>query len=184
MLIGAIALVAASMAAGDGFRIPRDLPTWGAIAYLAIAGSVVTFLGFFSLLKTWSVTSLSFISVFTPAIALGLGFVLLDERPTRLTALGGGLILARRDPGADERAGSSWGPLRRTDAADSPGSPVFRTCGCVSSSVLGLTLRRNARTISPAEEMDVAKVSEISATSKASFEDAVQLGLAVRRNTG
>ena len=111
MLIGAVALVAASMAAGDGFRIPRDLPTWGAIAYLAIAGSVVTFLGFFSLLKTWSITSLSFISVFTPAIALGLGFLLLDERPTRLTALGGGLILARRVPGADEPSvGSSCGP--------------------------------------------------------------------------
>ena len=93
MLIGAVALVAASIAAGDGFRIPRDLPTWGAIGYLAVAGSVVTFLGFFSLLKTWSITSLSFISVFTPAIALGLGFLLLDERPTRLTALGGGLIL-------------------------------------------------------------------------------------------
>jgi drug/metabolite transporter (DMT)-like permease len=94
MLIGAIALFAASVAAGDGFRLPRDVPTWGAIGYLAIVGSVVTFLGFFSLLKTWSVTSLSFISVFTPAIALCLGFVLLDERPTWLTVVGGGLILA------------------------------------------------------------------------------------------
>jgi drug/metabolite transporter (DMT)-like permease len=94
MLIGAIALLAASVAAGDGYRIPRDTPRWSAIVYLAIVGSVVTFLGFSSLLKTWSVTSLSFISVFTPAIALGLGFVLLDERPTWLTVLGGGLILA------------------------------------------------------------------------------------------
>jgi drug/metabolite transporter (DMT)-like permease len=39
------------------------------------------------------VTSLSFISVFTPAIALLLGFVFLDERPTLWTAVGGGLIL-------------------------------------------------------------------------------------------
>ena len=68
--------------------------TWGAIAYLAIAGSVVTFLVYFSLLKTWSVTSLSFISVFTPAIALALGFVFLDERPTLWTAVGAGLILS------------------------------------------------------------------------------------------
>jgi drug/metabolite transporter (DMT)-like permease len=68
--------------------------TWGAIAYLAIAGSVVTFLGYFSLLKTWSVTSLSFISVFTPAIALALGFVFLDEQPTFWTAVGAGLILS------------------------------------------------------------------------------------------
>jgi drug/metabolite transporter (DMT)-like permease len=59
-----------------------------------VAGSVVSFLAYFSLLKTWSVTSLAFISIFTPAIALVLGFVLLDEQPTMFTALGGALILA------------------------------------------------------------------------------------------
>ena len=54
---------------------------------------MVTFLGYFSLLKIWSVTSLSFISVFTPAIALVLGFVFLDERPTLWTGVGAALIL-------------------------------------------------------------------------------------------
>jgi drug/metabolite transporter (DMT)-like permease len=53
----------------------------------------VSFLVYFSLLKTWSVTSLSFISVFTPAIALALGFVFLDERPTLWTVAGAILIL-------------------------------------------------------------------------------------------
>ena len=72
--------------------LPRDGGTWAAILYLALAGSVVTFLIYFSLLKTWSVTSLSFISVFTPAIALFLGFIFLDERPTLWTALGAALI--------------------------------------------------------------------------------------------
>ena len=93
MLIGAATLVAASVVAGETFTIPRDSQTMAAIAYLAVAGSVVSFLAYFSLLKTWSATSLSFISVFTPAIALVLGFVLLDERPTPLTAVGGALIL-------------------------------------------------------------------------------------------
>ena len=74
--------------------LPHDVPTMAAIGYLAVAGSVVSFLAYFSLLKTWSVTSLSFISVFTPAIALVLGFVFLDERPTPLTAVGGALVLA------------------------------------------------------------------------------------------
>jgi drug/metabolite transporter (DMT)-like permease len=94
MLVGAVVLAAASLAAGHGFAVPRDTPTMAAIAYLAVAGSVVSFLAYFSLLKTWSVTSLSFISVFTPAIALVLGFAFLDERPTPLTAAGGALILA------------------------------------------------------------------------------------------
>ena len=80
----AVTLAATALATGERLQLPRDAMTWGAIAYLAIAGSVVTFLGYFSLLKTWSVTSLSFISVFTPAIALALGFVFLDEQPTLL----------------------------------------------------------------------------------------------------
>ena len=93
MLVGATALAVASLVAGDGYRLPRDPATWAAVTYLALAGSVVTFLVYFSLLKTWSVTSLSFISVFTPAIALVLGFVFLDERPTIWTGLGAALIL-------------------------------------------------------------------------------------------
>jgi drug/metabolite transporter (DMT)-like permease len=94
MLVGGITLAGAAIASGEGVNLPRDAMTWSAIAYLAIAGSVVTFLVYFSLLKTWSVTSLSFISVFTPAIALALGFVFLDERPTLWTAAGAVLILA------------------------------------------------------------------------------------------
>lgn len=94
MLIGAVALAAASLVMGDGFRLPADSATWAAIGYLAIAGSVVNFLVYFTLLKTWSVTSLSFISVFTPVIALFLGFVFLDERPTAMTAVGSVMILA------------------------------------------------------------------------------------------
>jgi drug/metabolite transporter (DMT)-like permease len=94
MLVGGITLIAAALISGETLQLPRDATTWGAIAYLAIAGSVVSFLVYFSLLKTWSVTSLSFISVFTPAIALALGFVFLDERPTLWTAAGTVLILA------------------------------------------------------------------------------------------
>jgi len=94
MLVGAVALAVMSLAAGEGFDVPRDASTWGAVAYLALAGSVLSFLVYFSLLKTWSVTSLSFITVFTPAVALLLGFLFLDERPTFWTAIGAALILA------------------------------------------------------------------------------------------
>jgi drug/metabolite transporter (DMT)-like permease len=94
MLIGAVALAAASHANGDGFAWPADAATWGAVLYLALAGTVLAFLVYFSLLKTWSVTSLSFISVFTPAIALLLGFLFLGERPTGWTVVGAALIVA------------------------------------------------------------------------------------------
>jgi len=98
MLVGAAALGLMSFAAGDGFALPRDAATWWAVTYLALAGSVLTFFIYFTLLETWSVTSPSFISVFTPAVALLLGFVFLDERPTKLTAVAalilGGVALA------------------------------------------------------------------------------------------
>ena len=101
MLIGAAALALVSLVAGDGFAASaRTRSTWMAIAYLAIAGSVITFLGYFTLLKTWTVTSLSFISVFTPAIALILGFVFLDERPTLWTGVGAALDPGRRGAGS------------------------------------------------------------------------------------
>jgi drug/metabolite transporter (DMT)-like permease len=94
MLVGGVVLAATALVAGEDLRFPHDARTWAAIAYLAVAGSVVSFLVYFSLLKTWSVTSLSFISVFTPAIALALGLVFLDERPTLWSAVGTMLILA------------------------------------------------------------------------------------------
>jgi drug/metabolite transporter (DMT)-like permease len=94
MLIGAAALFVAALLLGERPRVPPNLETWLAIGYLAVAGSVISFLGYFSLLKRWSVTSLSFIAVFTPPIALGLGFVFLEERPTAWTAVGAVLILA------------------------------------------------------------------------------------------
>ena len=94
MLVGGVTLLAASLLAGDGFHLPRDPAAIGAVVYLALAGSVATFLVYFALMKTWSVTSLSFISVFTPAVALLLGFIFRDERPTIWTGLGAVLILA------------------------------------------------------------------------------------------
>ena len=94
MLLGSAALAVVSFATGDGFALPRNAETWSAVLYLALAGSVLAFLVYFSMLKTWSVTSLSFISVLTPAIALVLGFVFLDERPTLWTVVGALLIVA------------------------------------------------------------------------------------------
>lgn len=94
MLLGAVLLTLASLVTGDGFALPVDALTWGAVLYLALVGSVVTFLVYFILLKTWNVTSLSFISVFTPVVALLLGFLVLGERPSVWTGLGAVLILA------------------------------------------------------------------------------------------
>ena len=92
MLLGAGVLLLVSLATGDGLRLPAEAGTWAAVAYLSLVGSVLAFLFYFSLLKTWSVMSLSFISVFTPVIALLLGFVFLHE-PLTLWKVGGALLI-------------------------------------------------------------------------------------------
>jgi drug/metabolite transporter (DMT)-like permease len=94
MLVGGLVLAATSLAVGDGFRLPAAGAISGAIAYLAIAGSVVTFLIYFWLLKSWSATGASFIAIFTPVLALLLGYLARQERPTGWGALGVTLILA------------------------------------------------------------------------------------------
>jgi drug/metabolite transporter (DMT)-like permease len=93
MLIGAAVLLVVAVAHGERVHVPTDAGTWAAVIYLALAGSVLAFLVYFSLLKTWSVMSLSFISVFTPVIALLLGFVFLDEPLTAWKVGGAALIL-------------------------------------------------------------------------------------------
>ena len=92
MLIGAVVLLVAALAHGEGFRLPADAGTWAAVGYLSVAGSVFAFLVYFSLLKTWSVMSLSFISVFTPVVALLLGFVFLQE-PLTTWKVGGAVLI-------------------------------------------------------------------------------------------
>ena len=94
MAIGAVLLLAMSAAAGEGVKLPRDITTWTAVAYLSLVGSVVAFLIYFSLLKTWDATTVSFFGVFTPAIAIFLGAAVLGERLSIWSLAGSVLILA------------------------------------------------------------------------------------------
>ena len=54
---------------------------------------MVAFLIFFWLLKKWTATTMSFINIFTPLVAILLGFLFRAERPTPWTAFGAVLIL-------------------------------------------------------------------------------------------
>jgi drug/metabolite transporter (DMT)-like permease len=94
MMMGALLLGAISLATGDGLALPRDRAGWWAVAYLAVLGSVVTFLIYFRLLKTWKATTMSYIAIITPVIALVLGWLVRDERLTVWSLAGGLLVLA------------------------------------------------------------------------------------------
>jgi drug/metabolite transporter (DMT)-like permease len=94
MLVGALLLAFMSLISGHGLALPRDATGWWAVAYLAVLGSVVTFLIYFHLLRTWKATTMSYIAIITPVIALALGWAVRDERLTIWSLAGGLLVLA------------------------------------------------------------------------------------------
>src|SRR5205807_2074698 len=79
MAVGTVTLAALSL----GAREPWYVPSWpqgiGAILFLALAGSVVTFVTWQWLLKSAEATSLSFVALITPITAILLGATLGNE---------------------------------------------------------------------------------------------------------
>ncbi len=93
-MVGAVVLLAMSVLTGEGLRLPPDAMSWAAVVYLALVGSVVAFLIYFSLLKTWHSTSVSFFAVFTPIIAVVLGTLVLGERLSLWSVAGSALVVS------------------------------------------------------------------------------------------
>ncbi len=66
----------------------------GALLYLAILGTGAAFIGWYYLLKRVSAVALSLMTFLEPLVAIGLGFLLLNEKLESHFLLGGALILA------------------------------------------------------------------------------------------
>ena len=90
---GAIGLAAISLLAGEPWAPPPWPAGIGAILYLALAGSVVTFVAYLWLLKRIEATSLSYIAFVTPIVAVLLGSAV-GETLDALVLVGAGLTLA------------------------------------------------------------------------------------------
>jgi drug/metabolite transporter (DMT)-like permease len=91
--VGAVLLLGLAVVSGERIQLPHDARSWAAVGYLAIVGSVVAFLIYFSLLRTWKATTVSFFAVFTPVIAIVLGAAILGERLSLWSVAGSALIL-------------------------------------------------------------------------------------------
>src|SRR2546427_1104322 len=79
MAVGAAGLATVSLLTREPWGIPTWPPSLGAILYLAIAGSVVTFVAWQWLLKEMPATSLSYIALIIPIVAVLLGAGLGNE---------------------------------------------------------------------------------------------------------
>jgi drug/metabolite transporter (DMT)-like permease len=93
ILAGAVVTIAAAIIFEPISLFKITFQSVGALLYLAVFGSVLTFTGYYWLLKKIKVISLSLIAFITPIIAIGLGYLLLSETFSAFTAMGSVLIL-------------------------------------------------------------------------------------------
>jgi drug/metabolite transporter (DMT)-like permease len=71
-----------------------NLVSIGSVAYLALFGSVLAFLGYYYLIRRINVVPLSMIAFVTPLVAIVFGVMLFSETLSLATLTGGALVLA------------------------------------------------------------------------------------------
>ncbi len=94
MGVGAALLLAGSALRGEAWTPPHTAPTWFALGYLVLGGSVTAFVLSLVVLRRWSASRASYITVLIPCITVLLSAWLDDEPVGVGLLLGGPLILA------------------------------------------------------------------------------------------
>jgi drug/metabolite transporter (DMT)-like permease len=93
MTAGAAVLLAVSAVAGESLALPAEGKTQVAVLYL-VAATVGLFVAVLLVVQRWTASSTSYIFVSMPVVAVALGALILDERITVTTALGGAIVFA------------------------------------------------------------------------------------------
>ncbi len=94
MLYAAVAHTAIWLALERGRPIAWTLPGVASVLYLSLFGSVLTFWGYYWLLRVMPVGRLSLLAYLTPVVALALGIFYADEHMTARMGIGAALVLA------------------------------------------------------------------------------------------
>ncbi|HEV8594118.1 MAG TPA: EamA family transporter, partial [Thermoplasmata archaeon] len=117
MLVGTAGLFAMSLGARETWRAPPWPAGILAIVYLGIAGSVVTFLTYWWMLKRIEATSASYIAMITPITAVLLGVTVGSEVLDPLALIGGAVTIGGIYLAVNRRL-AAW--TRRRAAASAP----------------------------------------------------------------
>ena len=94
MLYGAIAAAVVALAFGRSDALPTASSWWLSLAYLAFAGSVLTFACFLTLQDRVGPGPAGTVGVMTPLLALLVSIAFEGFRPDALTAAGAALAIA------------------------------------------------------------------------------------------
>jgi drug/metabolite transporter (DMT)-like permease len=93
MSAGAVALVLASVAAGESRALPDGSETWSAVLYLVTFGSIGVFLLYLYVLRRWVASRAAYSFVLIPIVTVALSAWLDDEPVGVGLVLGGALVL-------------------------------------------------------------------------------------------
>lgn len=93
MGVGALFLLAVSVASGEAFAVPEVASTWGAQAYLVVAGSIGVFWLYLFVLGRWTASAASYQLVLIPLVTVAISAWLQDERVTPAFVAGSMLVL-------------------------------------------------------------------------------------------
>jgi drug/metabolite transporter (DMT)-like permease len=93
MAAAAVLLFAGSYVAGDRWVLPQIADTWWALAYVVVAGSVLTFVLYLTVIQRWGASRASYVFVLIPLVAIVVSAWLDGEPLTLSLLLGTPLIL-------------------------------------------------------------------------------------------
>ncbi|MCJ0868151.1 DMT family transporter [Streptomyces sp. AP-93] len=93
MTAASVLLFAGSFAAGDTWRMPERAATWWALAYLVVAGSVLTFVLYLMVVRRWGGSRAAYVFVVIPVITIVFSAWLDEEELTAGLLLGAPLVL-------------------------------------------------------------------------------------------
>ncbi|MFI8823626.1 DMT family transporter [Streptomyces sp. NPDC053431] len=113
MSAASVLLLAGSAAVGDTWHLPERAATWWALAYMVVAGSVLTFVLYLYVVHRWSASRAAYVFVVIPVVTIVLSAWLDHEPLPASLLLGTPLILV----------GVYVGALRRRSRGTARGEP-------------------------------------------------------------
>jgi drug/metabolite transporter (DMT)-like permease len=94
MVLGGVMMTAAGMALGEQFSLDYTSRTWVALGYLVVFGSVVAFSAYVWLIANAPISLVATYAYVNPVVAVLLGWLVLDERISTTTFVGGAVVVA------------------------------------------------------------------------------------------
>jgi drug/metabolite transporter (DMT)-like permease len=92
MTVGAVALLAASVLAGEERALPDRGATWSAVAYLVTLGTMGVFLLYITVIRRWGASRAAYSFVLIPVVTVVLS-AWLDDEPIGWSLVLGGLLV-------------------------------------------------------------------------------------------